>query len=136
MRVTGRAIVIFVSVVGAASFASGWWMTANVRETARRTDGELEGLARALHAWAGAHGGDYPTSESAFLDGCAAAEREASQASLRHVQVRWPPTGDLAPVLEANGLPTGLGTLDRLNADLRGTARRRPAADGEARATP
>ena len=136
MQVTGRSIVIFVSVVGAAAFASGWWLTANVRETAHRTDAELDGLARVLHTWAGSHGGDYPTSEAAFLAGCGTADREAVQGWLRHVQVRWPPTGDLAPVLEANGLPTGLGTLDRLNGDLRGSARRRPAPDSGARATP
>ena len=135
MQVTGRAIVIFVSVVGAASFASGWWMTANVRETARRTDGELEVLARALHAWAMAHGGDYPTSEAAFLAGCDASGRESAQAALRRLQIRWPPTGDLAPVLEANGLPTGLGTLDRVNGQLRGSARR-PPASGAAAPTP
>jgi hypothetical protein len=135
MRVTGRAIVIFVSVVGAAAFASGWWLTANVREVARRTDGELEGLSRALRAWAQAHDGNYPTSEVAFLSGCTAADRSASQAALRHVQLRWPPTGDLAPVLEANGLPTGLGTLDRLNEGLRASARRH-APSGAAPATP
>ncbi len=135
MRVTGRSIVIFVAVVGAAAFASGWWMTSAVRETARRTDGELTSLAAMLHAWAGAHGGDYPTSEAAFLAGCADADRGAAEATLRHLQVRWPPTGDLAPVLEANGLPSGLGTLDRLNGGLRDSARRH-AGSGTAPATP
>ena len=135
MQVTGRAIVIFVSVVGAAAFASGWWLTANVREVARRTDGELDGLARSLRAWAQAHAGAYPLSEQAFLEGCTPADRDAAQAALRHVQVRWPPTGDLAPVLEANGLPTGLGTLDRLNDALRASARRH-APSGAAPATP
>ena len=135
MRVTGRSIVIFVSLVGVASFASGWWMTANVRETARRTDGELGTLSRTLRSWAGAHGGDYPTSQAAFLTGCDQADRAAAESALRHLQVRWPPTGDLAPVLEANGLPTGLGTLDRLNGELRVTARRH-AGSAAAAATP
>jgi len=135
MQVTGRAIVIFVAVVGAASFASGWWMTANVREVARRTDGELETLSRGLRAFAEAHGGDYPTSEAAFLAGCGGADRAVVEAALRHLQVRWPPTGDLAPVLEANGLPTGLGSLDRVNAALRDSARRH-AGSGVAAPTP
>jgi len=135
MQVTGRAIVIFVSVVGAASFASGWWMTANVREVARRTDGELERLARHLRAHAEAHAGDYPTSEAAFLAAAGAADRADIESILRNLQVRWPPTGDLAPVLEANGLPTGLGTLDRVNEGLRGSARRH-AGSGGAGSTP
>ena len=132
MQVTGRAIVIFVSVVGVAAFAAGWWMTANVREVARRTDGEIESLAQSLRAHAEAHGGDYPTSQAAFVAAAGGADRAPIEAALRHLQVRWPPTGDLAPVIEANGLPTGLGTLDRVNGSLRGSARRHAASAGTA----
>jgi len=135
MQVTGRAIVVFVSLVGLASFTTGWWMTANVRETARRTDGELEALAAALQAWSVARGGDFPTSQAAFLDGCAGPARASVEAALRHVQVRWPPSGDLAPILDANGMPSGLGTLDRLNRDLRASARA-AAASGAPSPTP
>jgi hypothetical protein len=42
------------------------------------------------------------------------------------VQVRWPPSSDLAPVLQSNGLPSGFGTLARLNEQLHDLQKRRP----------
>jgi hypothetical protein len=47
-------------------------------------------------------------------------------AALKDVQVRWPPSSDLAPVLQSNGLPSGFGTLARLNEQLHDLQKRRP----------
>ena len=51
MRNLFKSLAVLATTLSAsAAFASGWWLTANVRETAHRTDGELEGLARAVRA--------------------------------------------------------------------------------------
>jgi hypothetical protein len=125
MRNPGRLIVWFVAAIGVAAFASGWWVTGEVRSTARRTDRELELVAGAIERYAAAHAGDMPLSAQALEP----ADDDLAQA-LRHIQVRWPPEPGLAPMLEANGLPTGIGTLPRLNERLRSLARGSAAAAG------
>jgi hypothetical protein len=125
MRVTGRTIVIAVAVAGALAFVMGWVVTREVRATARRTDARVELLADAIVAHAKSHGGDMPTSEQALRSGLpagAAADPEL-EAALRFLQVAWPPDPSLAPILGANGLPTGIGTLPRVNERLRASAR-------------
>jgi hypothetical protein len=125
MRLTGRSIVVFVAVVGVVAFAAGWFITAEVRVTARRTDARLEALAASIEAYAAAHGGDMPTSESQFRAGLPGGVPAGSELelALRFLQVRWPPAPIHAPILEANGLPTGIGTLARVNTRLRTVAR-------------
>ena len=123
MRVTGRSIVVFVAVVGALAFVAGWYVTGEVRSTARRTDGRVRALAAAIEAWAAAHGGDMPTSEAQLRSGPGAANGPEIEAALRDLQVRWPPDPGHAPILGANGLPTGIGSLPRANERLRSLAR-------------
>jgi hypothetical protein len=115
-----------VSVVAVLSFGAGWWVTAGVRARARQVDAELSQVADALHAYAAAHQGDMPTSQDMLVSGLPAnfAGGPALIAALKDVQVRWPPTADLAPVLESNGLPSGFGTLARLNGQLQARQKR------------
>ena len=129
MRVTGRTIVVFVAVVGVFSFLFGWMITREVRGTAIRTDARLEVLAGAIEAYAASHGGDMPTSEAQLRAGIPAtlATSPDFEAGIRLLQVQWPPNGDHAPILGANGLPTGIGTLPRVNGRLRSVARGSPA---------
>jgi len=128
MRVTGRSIVIFVAVVGALAFVAGWFVTGEVRSTARRTDGRVRALAMAIEAWAAAHGGDMPMSEAQLRSGAAAAQGPEVEAALHDLQVRWPPDPNHAPILGANGLPTGIGSLPAANERLRSLARASAAA--------
>ena len=115
MQVSGRSIVFFVVIVGAVSFIAGWFITKDVRDLARQTDVQIELVAKSLQNYAAVHQGVYPTAPDALR-----AEHDPSlERALSVLQIRWPPTGDLAPVLEANGRPSGLGTLDRVNASLR-----------------
>jgi hypothetical protein len=125
MRNPGRLVVWFVGVIGVAAFAAGWWVTGEVRSTARRTDRDLQAVADAIERYASAHQGRMPLSVQALEP----ADAELSQA-LRRIQVRWPPEPGLAPVLEANGLPTGIGTVPRLNERLRSLARGSAGASG------
>jgi len=118
-------VVWAVAAIGVAAFLAGWWVTGEVRSVARRTDGDLEALAAAIERYAADHGGDMPVSAEAMGTGNAAAVD-----ALRRVQVRWPPGPGLAPVLEANGLPTGIGTVPRLNERLRSLARGSAGASG------
>ena len=129
MRVTGRSIVVFVAAVGVFSFLFGWMITREVRGTALRTDARIEALAGAIEAYASAHGGDMPTSEAqlrAGVPGAVVASPEF-EAGIKFLQVQWPPNGDHAPILGANGLPTGIGTVPRVNGRLRSLARGSPA---------
>jgi hypothetical protein len=125
MRLTGRTIVVFVAVVGVFAFVAGWFITGEVRVTARRTDARLETLAAAIESYAATHNGDMPTSEAQFRAGLSGGVPPGSEleSALRFLQVRWPPDPVHAPILEANGLPTGIGTLLRVNARLREGAR-------------
>jgi hypothetical protein len=125
MRNPGRLIVWFVAVCGLAAFAAGWWVTGEVRNTARRTDRDLETVAAAIERYALDHGGSMPMSAEALRS----PDADLAQA-LRRVQVLWPPEPGLAPMLEANGLPTGIGTLPRINERLRSLARGSAAAAG------
>ena len=128
MQVRGRTIVIGVSIVAVLSFAAGWWFTAGVRARAKQVDAELTLVSAALQAYAKTHAGDMPTSQDMMLAGLPADFNGVAQlaAALKDVQVRWPPTPDLAPVLQSNGLPSGFGTLSRLNEQLHGLQKRRP----------
>ena len=128
MQVRGSSIVIGVSIVAVLSFAAGWWFTSGVRARAKQVDVELTLVSDALQAYARAHDGDMPTSQDMLVAGLPADFTAAAPlaAALKDVQVRWPPTPDLAPVLEANGLPSGFGTLARLNERLHGLQKRRP----------
>lgn len=128
MQVRGSSIVIGVSIVAVLSFAAGWWFTSGVRARAKQVDVELMLVSDALQAYARAHDGDMPTSQDTLVAGLPADFTAAAPlaAALKDVQVRWPPTPDLAPVLEANGLPSGFGTLARLNERLHGLQKRRP----------
>jgi len=137
MRVTGRTIVVFVAVVGLFSFVFGWMITREVRGTAIRTDAQLEALAVAIEAYASSHGGDMPTSEAQLRGGIppAVLASQDFEAGIRFLQVQWPPSGDHAPILGANGLPSGVGTLPRVNGRLRSLARG-SAANGAVQAAP
>jgi len=128
MQVRGRSIVIGVSIVAVVSFATGWWFTAGVRTRAKQVDAELTLVAGALQAYAKVHDGDMPTSQDMLLAGLPADFKGAAEltAALKDVQVRWPPSSDLAPVLQSNGLPSGFGTLARLNEQLHDLQKRRP----------
>jgi len=130
----GRLIVIAVAVMGLAAFIAGFWITAGVRERARLTDRQLEAIVAAIEHYAREHGGDMPQSAEAIqgMPGWASSPDMAE--GLRLLTVHWPPSPDLAPVLAANGRPTGLGTLARLNARLRSQAR--SSAVGQAAAKP
>jgi|GEM_PF-1956806 len=130
MIVTGRSIVVVVALVAVMSFGFGWWITSGVRETAARTDTQLRLVAAAVKAFASHHNGDMPTSQQALLaDGSSALDAQAlnQQAALalalQVIQVSWPPSPNLAPRLEANGLPSGIGTLIKVNEELRSVAR-------------
>jgi len=128
MQVRGRSIVIGVSIVAVLSFATGWWFTSGVRARAKQVDAELLLVAGALQAYAKVHDGDMPTSQDMLLAGLPADFKGSAEltAALKDVQVRWPPTPDLAPVLQSNGLPSGFGTLARLNEQLHDLQKRRP----------
>jgi hypothetical protein len=91
-------------------------------------DAELSLVAGALQAYAKVHDGDMPTSQDMLLAGLPADFKGAAEltAALKDVQVRWPPSSDLAPVLQSNGLPSGFGTLARLNEQLHDLQKRRP----------
>ncbi|MFM1830311.1 MAG: hypothetical protein RLZZ558_651 [Planctomycetota bacterium] len=119
----GRLIVIAVAVMGLAAFISGFWITAGVRERARLTDRQLEAIVAAIEHYAREHGGDMPQSEQAIQGMSGWTPPPDMAEGLRLLTVHWPPSPDLAPVLAANGRPTGLGTLARLNAQLRSRAR-------------
>lgn len=125
MRVTGRTIVVFVALVGVFSFVFGWVITREVRGTAIRTDARLEAVAAAIEAYAAAHGGDMPTSEAQLRAGVEADKVAAPdfETGMKFLQVQWPPNPELAPILGANGLPTSIGTLPRVNGRLRSLAR-------------
>ena len=128
MQVRGRSIVIGVSIVAVVSFATGWWFTAGVRTRAKQVDAELTLVAGALQAYAKVHDGDMPISQDMLLAGLPADFKGAAElaAALKDVQVRWPPSSDLAPVLQSNGVPSGFGTLARLNEQLHDLQKRRP----------
>jgi type II secretory pathway pseudopilin PulG len=128
MQVRGRTIVIGVSIVAVLSFATGWWFTSGVRARAKQVDAELSLVAGALQAYAKVHDGELPTSQDMLLAGLPADFKGAAEltAALKDVQVRWPPSSDLAPVLQSNGLPSGFGTLARLNEQLHDLQKRRP----------
>lgn len=128
MQVRGRSIVIGVSIVAVVSFAMGWWFTAGVRTRAKQVDAELTLVAGALQAYAKVHDGDMPTSQDMLLAGLPADFTGVAElaVALKDVQVRWPPSSDLAPVLQSNGLPSGFGTLSRLNEQLHDLQKRRP----------
>jgi hypothetical protein len=126
MRNPGRLIVWFVALVGLAAFLSGWWVTGEVRATARRTDQDLARVAEAIERFASSHGGSMPQSPEALEPG----QDPALAAALVRIQVAWPPSPDLAPILGSNGLPSGIGTLPRVNDRLRSLARGSAAAGG------
>lgn len=126
MRNPGRLIVWFVAAVGLLAFVAGWWVTREVRATARRTDEDLALVAAAIERFAASHAGAMPQSVEALQPG----QDPGLAAALGRVQVVWPPSPDLAPILESNGLPSGIGTLPRVNDRLRSLARGSAAAAG------
>ncbi|NBX25172.1 MAG: hypothetical protein EBQ99_03855 [Planctomycetes bacterium] len=126
MRNPGRIIVWFVAAIGLLAFVAGWWVTREVRATSRRTDQDLVRVAEAIERFASAHGGSMPQAAEALQPG----QDPALAESLGRIQVAWPPSPDLAPILGSNGLPSGVGTLPRVNDRLRSLARGSAVAGG------
>ncbi len=130
--------VLFLSLaVGAFYF--GWFVTRNVRADAKQTDIQLRSVAWAILSYSAVNN-VMPTSQEAFVQfisthpQCLTAPRragewpatqEAAQASVAptdisaavtgRIEVIWPPTGNLTPVLQVRGRPSGMGTIEQVN---------------------
>ena len=130
--------VIFISLA-AASFYFGWFVTRNVRGDAKQTDIQLRSVAWAIMSYSVANN-SMPTSQEAFVKFISAhaecltaprragewpATQEAAQAIVApvdiasavtgRIEVIWPPTGNLTPVLQVRGRPSGVGTIEKVN---------------------
>ena len=130
--------VIFISLA-AASFYFGWFVTRNVRGDAKQTDIQLRSVSWAIMSYSVANNA-MPTSQEEFVKFISAnpqclsatrragewpASQEAAQASVvpadisaavaGRIEVIWPPTGNLTPVLQVRGRPSGVGTIEQVN---------------------
>jgi len=130
--------VIFISL-SITAFYFGWFVTRNVREDAKQTDIQLRSVAWAIMSYSVANN-LMPTSPEEFVNflsthpECLTAPRragewpatqEAAQANLvpadiaaavtGRIEVIWPPTGNLTPVLQVRGRPSGVGTIEKVN---------------------
>ena len=148
-----RKIILVLAVAFAAvsTMVAVWgaMVTGQVRERAHATDAQLRSLGWTILCYAAANGGVFPTGEQALAQtdptrGPAAgagwpADRDAAMAGLAYlppaqcgsVGVTWASGGAhpgfTAPALNANGMPSGLGTLDEVNGWLEAFARSRVA---------
>ena len=130
--------VLFISLAVTA-FYFGWFVTRNVREEAKQTDAQLRSVSWAIMSYSVANN-TMPTSQEAFVNfisthaQCLTAPRragewpatqEAAQANgapadivaavAGRIEVIWPPTGNLTPVLQVRGRPSGVGTIEQVN---------------------
>ena len=130
--------VIFVSF-SITAFYFGWFVTRNVRDEAKQTDTQLRSVSWAIMSYSVANNA-MPTSQEAFVNFISAhaqcltaprragewpATQEAAQANggpaeiaaavAGRIEVIWPPTGNLTPVLQVRGRPSGLGTIEQVN---------------------
>ncbi|MCE9619971.1 MAG: hypothetical protein K8R92_08675 [Planctomycetes bacterium] len=122
-----------------AAFFFGWWVTRNVREDAKQTDIQLRGVAWGIMSYSAATG-SMPTSQESLTKylfdhpECLTASRrtgewpatvqaldglvtptEISAALIGRIEVIWPPSGNLAPVIQVRGRPSGQGTIEQVN---------------------
>ena len=130
--------VIFISL-SVTAFYFGWFVTRNVRGDAKQTDIQLRSVAWAIMSYSVANNA-MPTSQVEFVKfisehvECLSAPRRAgewpasqedaqagvvpadiSAAVAGRIEVIWPPTGNLTPVLQVRGRPSGLGTIEQVN---------------------
>lgn len=130
--------MIFVSLSVTAIYF-GWFVTRNVRDDAKQTDIQLRSVAWAIMSYSVANNA-MPTSQDEFVkfisanEQCLSAPRRAGEwpasqedaqanvvaadiaaAVAGRVEVIWPPTGNLTPVLQVRGRPSGLGTIEQVN---------------------
>ena len=130
--------VIFISL-SITAFYFGWFVTRNVREEAKQTDIQLRSVSWAIMSYSAANNA-MPTSQEAFVKFISAhaecltaprragewpATQEAAQAIVApvdiaaavtgRIEVIWPPTENLTPVLQVRGRPSGVGTIEKVN---------------------
>lgn len=159
------AFLAFFVLSGIGVTIFGFQVVARVKATARESDAALRTVAWSLISAADA-GGAFPTDSEVLatsvlagergpedpLDGPLALEtsdwpttRQAAMAeftpmplgeALEIVEVAWPPTPDLPPVLSVGGRPSGLvadgPTIDHVNRWIRAAAARLANPAGEA----
>jgi len=130
--------LIFISL-SVTAFYFGWFVTRNVRGEAKQTDIQLRSVAWAIMSYSVANNamptsqeefvkfisehveclsaprraGEWPASQEAAQAGVVPADISAAVAG--RIEVIWPPTGNLTPVLQVRGRPSGVGTIEQVN---------------------
>lgn len=151
-----RRVIISISVafVMVSLFVLVWGMfvTSGVRAQAAQADRALRSVGWAVLAYAQQHHGAFPTSDAALasadlgvtlpegqgwprtqqvaLEGAAPMPLQEATGLLT---VTWAPTSNLAPALAANGMATGIGTVDMVNEWIKSFARAQIAAPATAK---